>query len=114
MGHDGSNAGRPPDWLKEKCRKLIEQKDLVGFLARVAAGDSEDMRVVFDDNNVPHKEKCAAAIKDRLHAAEILLDRGFGKPSQSLDVEVSKSKEDREAKEKRFGRLYGYIGAAIQ
>ena len=84
-----AGSGRPPDWLKEKCKGLVDKRDLIGWLSRVASGESEDTRIFFDNNNVVHHEKVAAAIKDRIHAAEILLERGWGKPYQDVNLSGS-------------------------
>lgn len=77
------NSGRPADWLREKCRSIVVQKDLIGFLGKVASGDSVDFTVTKDGEVVPHP----AAIKDRTKATEILLDRGYGKVLQDLSLQ---------------------------
>ena len=61
IGHRGG-GGRPPDWLKAKCQKIVDREKLVEFLGRVGGG-------VVD-----------CEVKDRLRAIEILMDRGWGKP----------------------------------
>ena len=90
------NAGRPPDWLKDKCREAGPK--VVEFLIDVATG--QNMEQVVNDNGetigVP------AAVKDRIKAAEVVLDRGYGKPDQKMDMnlnDVTKrpSREDLEA-----------------
>lgn len=77
----GSGVGRKPDWLKEKCRKIIGDAKLVEFLGKVAGGANTE-QVVTDQGetlSVP------APIKDRLRAVEMLLDRGYGKASQPIE-----------------------------
>lgn len=78
-------SGRTPEWLKEKCREFIEKDKLVEFLSSVANGSK--VRDVFLDNGsiVP----CAAEVKDRMKATEILLDRGFGKAPQDVNLNGS-------------------------
>jgi hypothetical protein len=62
-------AGRPSDWLKQRCQDVVVKKDLIGIISKIASG--EDFQ---------------ATRKDQLHAVEILLDRGFGKPNQTMEV----------------------------
>lgn len=85
VGHDGSNAGRPPDWLKEKCKKIVQDKKLVEFLADVASGKKINKTDVYDlTGKKVGESESSAAPKDRIHATEILLDRGFGKVLQDV------------------------------
>lgn len=73
-------AGRPADWLRKRCQKAVEEKDLIGFLEKVANG--EDMEQVVTDKG--EAIAVPAAIRDRHKAVEILLDRGYGKPEQPI------------------------------
>lgn len=108
-------TGRPPDWLKEKCRDLVDRKKIIERLATIASGDPVEL--LLDSFGKPLKDSSgkfiygAAPIMAQVKAAQELLDRGFGKAAQSLDVVTSKSKDDIAAEEKRFERLYGYLGA---
>lgn len=84
MGAPGGrrdNSGRKPDWLKEKCRKLVSEKNLVGFLAKVASGENFEQVINSEGDILP----LPAPLKERLKAVEILLDRGFGKVPQALE-----------------------------
>lgn len=74
-------AGRPPSWLREKCQKLVEKDKLIQFLADVAAGRIPDHRVV--DGKIV---EIPASLHDRKECAELLLDRGWGKPLQMIDA----------------------------
>jgi hypothetical protein len=74
------NAGRKPDWLKEKCQTIIDREELIDLLGRVARGD--DMEQVVTDNG--EVLQVPASIKDRLKAIEMLLTRGFGKPDSDV------------------------------
>ncbi len=67
LGQGGTKpgAGRPPDWLKEKCAKLVEDKKIVEFIAEVASTAKYEMR-------------------DRIKCSEILLERAYGKPLQAV------------------------------
>jgi hypothetical protein len=83
VGHKGG-SGRPPDWLKNTCKKFVKQKRLIAWLASVASGDFFHTRVWVDDSGVTHHEKEPAAVKDRIRAIELLLERGWGKPAQEV------------------------------
>lgn len=82
-GGDRPNSGRPPNWLREKCQKLIEDKKLIDFLADVASG--EYMENVFDGSQKQGLMRSADA-KDRMKAAEMLMDRAYGKASQTMEL----------------------------
>jgi hypothetical protein len=81
-GPHAPGSGRPAEWLKSKCRDIVDSNSLIDFLADVAGGKVL-VQVVTDEGeclNVP------AQIKDRLKAVEMLLDRGWGKPTQAIDA----------------------------
>lgn len=80
-GHDGSKAGRKPDWLKAKCAKLFEDDKLAEFWSAVARGDLVDERFNPDTRTY---DPCRAPIKARIEAADRLADRGFGKAVQPV------------------------------
>lgn len=80
-------SGRKPDWLKEACKKILEQKKLLQYLGRVASGEETEQQViVVREGNKAHTEveEVRCSTKDRLHAVELLLERGFGKPAQEI------------------------------
>jgi hypothetical protein len=59
-------SGRPPDWLKKKCSEMIDKHKLVDMLADIALnGENESVK---------------------LRAIEMLMDRGFGKPAQAMEL----------------------------
>lgn len=70
------NSGRKPDWFRAMCAKIIDQKELVQFVGRVASGEESDHRLSKDGDVV----EIPASIHDRLYASEMLFDRGYGKP----------------------------------
>jgi hypothetical protein len=79
-GGKREGAGRKPDWLKEKCKKLIDRKKLLDYLARVAAGEETEERATkYGAVTV------AVSAHDRMHAIELLMDRGFGKALQAVE-----------------------------
>lgn len=62
-------------WLQDKCAGYIDQYNLIGFLTDVALG-----------------KVAQADTRDRLKAVDMLLDRGFGKPSQQIDHGVAEGR----------------------
>lgn len=84
LTHGGKrkNAGRPPDWLKEKCQNAVDKNKLIDFLTRVATGEETEQHVTKDGEVVD----IAMGGMVRLRAAEMLLDRGFGKPMQAVEL----------------------------
>jgi hypothetical protein len=74
-------GGRPPDWLKQKCREIVEKKKLIEWLGDVAAGEDVDQQI----NAAGECLKIPASVKDRLKAIEMLEDRGWGKPTQEIE-----------------------------
>ena len=81
IGNKG--GGRPPEWLIAECKKYVEKREIIKFLADVAGG--ENVREV-QSGDGSEVVGAPAEIRDRLKAAEMLLDRGWGKPDQSMDV----------------------------
>jgi hypothetical protein len=60
-------AGRPINAIRELCREFVFNDQLVQKLADIAKNDS-------------------AKPTDRIKAIEVLLDRGYGKAEQSIDL----------------------------
>lgn len=80
------HKGRPVEWLREKCRKIVEDRKLIEFLADVAGGKVVE-RVKFPDGKETEMEK-SAETKDRIKATDMLFDRAWGKAPQSLQDEA--------------------------
>lgn len=82
-GHGGKRegSGRPPDWLKAKCQDLIDKNKVLEFLASVANGDDVEQAVGAEGEVI----RVPAAVRDRIKASEVLLERGFGKVPQALE-----------------------------
>jgi hypothetical protein len=68
-GQSGNTGGMS---FSVHCQYLMEKYELVEEVAQIAGGIGKYRNV---------------AISDRLHAFEILADRGFGKPKQSVDLD---------------------------
>lgn len=60
-------TGRPPNAIKELCREYVFNDQLIEKLAKIATNTKEQTR-------------------DRIRAIEVLMDRGYGKADQSIDV----------------------------
>lgn len=96
-GHPGA-GGRPPDWLKAKCQKIIEKRKLIDWLGDVAEGKNVERHIGIegDVTLVP------ARAQDRLRAMEMLMERGWGKASQpidhagSIDINAEQAKKELE------------------
>lgn len=77
--------GRDQDWLKETCRELVKKNKIVEFLADVATGKDVEQAVGSEGEVI----RIPAAVRDRIKATELLLDRGFGKADQHVDMKVT-------------------------
>lgn len=76
-GHGGARpgAGRKPEWFGVQCREIFEKHEILGFIAGVAVGAEKK-----------------AMIRDRLRAAEMLKDWGYGKVTKPIEIEGSMSR----------------------
>lgn len=78
VGGAREGAGRPPDWLREECRK--HAPNILDFLRQVALGEDVEQIVTDKGEILP----VPAPVKERIKAGEILLNRGYGMPNQPL------------------------------
>lgn len=78
------NSGPNPDWLKEKCQRIIEKRKLIEFLADVADGKYTERVFAPGAGEMFVQKSCDA--ETRMKAIGMLLERGYGKPAQALDV----------------------------
>jgi hypothetical protein len=69
-GQSGNPGGRPKG-LERKVRELVDFDRIVAFLADVALGTGVG---------------AGAKMRDRIEAAKLLCDRGFGKARQTVDI----------------------------
>ena len=82
--------GRPKEVLRRACREAFTDKAGVAFVAGVMAGEvTESVTVTVGSGKDAHAEvvQVPPKIRDRLYAPELLMDRGYGKPDQALQVE---------------------------
>lgn len=82
-------AGRPTDWLRTECEKLVRKNQLIKFMSDVAEGKEVNTFITEEGEKIP----CPASIKDRITATTFLVDRAFGKPKESIEHSGSVSIE---------------------
>ena len=75
-------SGHPSDEFKRKCRNIIGKPEFLAFLEGVYLGKKVEWKR--DQSNKPYCDP--ATVKDRLKAADMLMDRGFGKPNQEVEL----------------------------
>jgi hypothetical protein len=68
---------------------MVDKAGVIEFLAQVVAGAEVEQAVGNDGETI----RITPAVRDRLRAAEILLDRAYGKPGQTLDVALTDQSE---------------------
>lgn len=84
-GGPREGSGRKPEWLSERCAEIVERRKLLEFLADVAEGKPIP-KIMTNAQGVDVEVMVTADVKDRIKAVELLLDRGFGKSPQSVEV----------------------------
>lgn len=90
-GNPGNKGGgRPHNWIIDKCKDIVDKRKIIEFLADVAEGKPIEevpnpLFIPGRDNGEKKIIKVPASVKDRIAAARELLDRGFGKPAQTLE-----------------------------
>lgn len=89
-GGKREGSGRKPEWLQNECKRIVDVNGLLDFLGDVASGKPVKSTLGIKDENGYVKEmsglQVSADIKDRLKAVEMLMDRGWGKPPQAVEV----------------------------
>lgn len=85
-----AGGGRPKEVLRHAMREAFTEKKGVRFIAGVMAGEVGEKVVVTTGVGEDARTQVVtlpAKIRDRLYAAELLMDRGYGKPPQELTIE---------------------------
>lgn len=83
-GKPSPGSGRTPDWLKEKCQALISKHKLIEFLADVANGHYTEVELGPGGKELLIQRSCGADL--RMKAIAMLLERGYGKPAQAVEL----------------------------
>lgn len=78
-------AGRPSEHLREMCQELISKRSLVERLAKFGSGDRIQQVVTDQGEEIPVPATAVVQVK----AIEILLDRAYGKPDQSINTNIT-------------------------
>lgn len=86
LGTTNPNAGRTPDWLRQYTRNIIEKDKLVERLALIASGG-----LIEQPLNNGEIIPLPAPVAEQRKAILDLLERGYGKPDQTIDLNVSQS-----------------------
>jgi hypothetical protein len=76
-------AGRPPELLKKLCREIVDKHKLVHKLGRIAKGDRMDQVVTPNGEEL----KVPPSVKNQIAATVELLDRGYGRPNQTVEIQ---------------------------
>jgi hypothetical protein len=95
-GHGGRRpgAGRPLDWLKEQTRDIIRKDKLVERLAKIASG--QDIEQPISNGEVI---SVPAPVAEQRKAILDLIERGFGKPEQTVEMNLNAEGERPSAEE---------------
>lgn len=78
-----AGGGRPKEVWRRHIRKALERAGGVDFLVRVVKGEVKEQVVDNDGNLVEIPPK----VRDRIVAANILIEQAFGKPPQHVQIE---------------------------
>lgn len=91
-GHSGNpngcppgrhRKGRPSNYLKAKCQKLLDHPAVFKFLRDVVTGNKKaDFTISISGEIVPIPPRARL----RLDAIHDLMDRGYGLPTQSVEL----------------------------
>lgn len=98
IGGPRPGSGRPPNWYKRECEKLIQKHGLLPRLAKMGAGHAipiqttvwEDGKKRKDGTTGPKKQKLvterhAAKFDTQIYATDKLMERAWGKPRQEIE-----------------------------
>src|SRR5437763_2280993 len=113
MAGGQGQGGRPKEVLRRKCREIYagrteNEEHGAEFLGRVMRGcETEDMTVTIGSGKDARTEvvKVRPKLRDRLLAAELLADRGYGKPDQALQVEDERPRPTGQETMRRIAEL---------
>ena len=78
-----SKKGRPPNYLKRKCQQLLDHKEVFQFLKDVVTGNpNADYTLNMSGKVIPIPPRARL----RLDAIHDLMNRGYGLPTQSIEL----------------------------
>src|SRR5436309_3564346 len=107
-------GGRPKEVLRRRCREEIETRNGIEFVGRVMDGtETEDVRVSVGSGWYARIEviRMRPRVRDRLHAFELLCDRGYGKPGQVPEIE---DERPRLTHDQRMAHIIGMLPQLVR
>lgn len=88
----GNNGGgRPPEAHRRRFREALEEADGLGLFVRVVKGEETEEQVVTVGSGRDARTEVVQVrprLRDRLYAAALLVEHGYGKAPQKLEVEA--------------------------
>ena len=105
--------GRPVEAMRRACREAFAEKQGVQFVARVMAGEeTEDVTVTIGSGKDARTEvkQVRPKLRDRLYAAELLMEHGHGKAPQEVKIEA---KRPRRTGEESIARIMELLPRVI-
>lgn len=85
-GGKRKGAGRKPDWFKAKCQEIGTSDNALKFLQSVINGDAVEEKKIFVEGGSPVTVWESASVDARVRAWNSVMDRGFGKPVQAMEL----------------------------
>lgn len=85
-GGKRQGAGRKPDWFKQKCQEIGTNAKALKFLESVINGDPVEEKKLLTAGAKPIKVWESASVDARVRAWTAVMDRGFGKPPQAVEL----------------------------
>lgn len=111
-----AGGGRPKEVLRRKLRELVDTRNGHEFVANVMDGtETEDVLVTVGSGKdaTLRLEQQRPKIRDRLLAYELLMDRGFGKPDQAVQIEDERPRPTGEETMARIMELLPRVVAVL-
>jgi hypothetical protein len=102
--------------MRRACREAFAEKDGVAFVARVMSGEvTETVAVTVGSGKDARTElvQVPAKIRDRLYAAELLMEHGHGKAPQELKIEDERPRRTGEETMARIMELLPRVIAVL-
>ena len=109
-------GGRPKELLRAKLRELLTSRNGHEYVASVMDGTAlEKVPVSVGSGTGAHVEfvEVPPKTRDRLYAYELLVDRGYGKPDQALQVEDERPRPTGEETMARIMELLPRVVAVL-
>src|SRR3990167_1493143 len=99
-------------WLSTKCRNFVDQYELLNFLCEVAVGKFFTEQIFETRGGRFENRPSVPENRGKVKGGEILLDRGYGKSVQEIDIIEPESIEEKSERRKRILELIEYKNVA--